>query len=258
MSLDISYILNDWPYDPGRLSARKVVGDDGTDKIQLRMDLGLLQMEATGHPAGVRPRGHESLLAYYQDLRDRRRRDAGSDDDFHLDGQACESLRNEAVMYYHRYLAEFVLEDYRAVIRDTMRNLKLMDFCTAYADDESDKLAIEQYRPYVVMMRTRASGLLAMRDNHPKTALAAIRKGIAEITDFYEGFGDDRLIEASGELPILKALAKEIEQRMGRDPVMELKKNLDLAIKEERYEEAAGLRDRLRHLTGNAGSGKKA
>ena len=44
MSFDISDILADWPYEPGQISARKITGDDGKEKIQLRLDLGLLQM----------------------------------------------------------------------------------------------------------------------------------------------------------------------------------------------------------------------
>ena len=38
MSLDISHILEDWPFEPGKVTARRVRGDDGRDKIQLRLD----------------------------------------------------------------------------------------------------------------------------------------------------------------------------------------------------------------------------
>ena len=249
MSLDIRHILSDWPYDPGQVSARRIKGDDGKDKIQLRLDLGLLQMDAEGHPAGQRPHGHESLLDYHEHLRDRRRLETGNDEGFSLDEQACEMLRNEGTMYYHRYLAEFIVEDYEAVVRDTMRNLRLMDFCGAYAGDESDRLALEQYRPYVIMMRTRAAGLLALRENRPKTALAGIKKGIAEIKDFYRSFGQEKLIDIGGELPVLEALAREIQERIPPDPIAKLRRELAAALKEEKYEEAAGIRDRLRKLS---------
>ena len=253
MSEDISDILKDWPYEPGQISARKIKGDDGTDKIQLRLDLGLLQMEATGHPTGVKPHGHQSLLDYHEYLLQRYRQEAGTDENFSLDERACEILRNEAVMYYHRYLAEFILEDYEAVLRDTSRNLRVMDFCGAYASDDSDRMVMEQYRPYILMMRTRASGLLALRDNRPKSALSAVKKGIEDIQEYYRSYDEDKLEEPGGELAILQALAKEIEQRIPPDPVTKLRKELALAVREERYEDAAGLRDKLRSIAGGPG-----
>ena len=152
MSLDISHILSQWPYKPGEVTARRIVGADGQEKIQLRLDLGLLQMEANGRPDGQRPRGHESLLAYHEYLLQKHIDKNGVNEGFSLDEADCETLRGEGVMYYHRYLAEFVLGDYERVDRDTMRNLRLMDFCRKYARDDSDKYILEQYRPYVIMM----------------------------------------------------------------------------------------------------------
>ena len=249
MSVDISGILRDWPYESGQISARKIKGDDGTEKIQLRLDLGLLQMETAGHPTGAGPHGHESLLDYYEYLLERYRQEAGTDENFTLDERACEILRNEAVMYYHRYLAEFILEDYTAVVRDTSRNLRLMDFFAAYASDESDRMVMEQYRPYVLMMRTRASGLLALRDDRPKSALSAVKKGVKDIQEYYRRYDEDKLEDSGSELAVLQALAKEIEEHIPPDPVTKIEKELALAVREERYEDAAGLRDELRHIT---------
>ena len=44
---------------------RVVPGDDGREKIQLRIDMGLLQMEIDGRPDGTRPEGAASWLDYY-------------------------------------------------------------------------------------------------------------------------------------------------------------------------------------------------
>ena len=257
MTLDIRHILDDWPYEHGHISARKIRGDDGRDKIQLRLDLGLLQMECTGRPDGVRPHGCESLLQYYEDAIDRRGETGGAMQ-FDLDERACELLRNEAVMYYHRYLAEFVLEEYAAVVRDTTRNLRVMELCSEYAREESDRFALEQYRPYVVMMRTRAAALEALGDNRSKAALDAVRRGHAEIEAFYRRFApEEEDLDQSAELAVLRALARDIEARIPPDPVKKIKHRLERAVREERYEEAALLRDQLRHLTGNelAGGG---
>ncbi len=66
MSLDLNTLLNDWEHESGAIKVRKVPGLDGREKLQLRIDLGLLQMEMTGRPDGKRPHNCESLLQYHQ------------------------------------------------------------------------------------------------------------------------------------------------------------------------------------------------
>src|SRR5438874_13446494 len=66
MSLDLNTVLKDWPHEPGMIKVRKVTGLDGRDKLQLRIDLGVLQMEMTGRPDGLRPHGCDSLLSSHQ------------------------------------------------------------------------------------------------------------------------------------------------------------------------------------------------
>src|SRR6476661_1144366 len=65
-SKDIAAILKGWDYEPGTINVRKINGTDGSPKLQMRLDLGLLQMEMTGRPDGVRPHGFESLLEYHE------------------------------------------------------------------------------------------------------------------------------------------------------------------------------------------------
>ena len=67
MSLDLNSLLQDWPHEAGAIKVRKIVGLDGHEKLQLRIDLGILQMELTGRPDGQRPHNCESLLVYHQD-----------------------------------------------------------------------------------------------------------------------------------------------------------------------------------------------
>lgn len=247
MGVDISDILDDWPYEPGQITARRVRGDDGRDKIQLRLDLGLLQMEVTGRPDGKRPYSYESLLAYYQ-AQLKLYRDNDDEEDFKLDEQACERLRAEGLMYYHRYLAAFILEDYEIVEADTARSLEMMDLCGKYAAEESDRFVVEQYRPYVLMMRARARARLALADNRPKAALSAVQQAIADVSACFERTGAGERAAQSSELAILQALAAEIEARVPADPVTKLRKQLDEALADERYEDAATIRDQLKRL----------
>src|SRR5947208_4557655 len=122
MSLDLNSILKDWPHESGSIKVRKIAGLDGREKLQLRVDLGLLQMELTGRPDGRRPHGCESLLDYVEKQLGDHTRKHGTELGFQVSSSDCRSLREEAVMYYQRYLSLFVLEDFAAVVRDTARN----------------------------------------------------------------------------------------------------------------------------------------
>jgi hypothetical protein len=51
MSLDIGEVLENWPFRHEEVVARRVLGDDGKEKVQLRLDLGLLQMEVSLEPS---------------------------------------------------------------------------------------------------------------------------------------------------------------------------------------------------------------
>src|SRR5436190_16846055 len=71
MSLDLNDLLRDWPHEPGQIKVRKILGSDGKEKIQLRIDLGLIQMEVSGRPDGQEPYDCESLLQYHQQRAER-------------------------------------------------------------------------------------------------------------------------------------------------------------------------------------------
>src|ERR1700733_13314533 len=87
ISKDITPLLKGWDYEPGTINVRKVTGLDGTPKLQMRQDLGLLQMELTGRPDGARPNGCESLLEHYEgELREHKNRN-GTELGFHLTGE---------------------------------------------------------------------------------------------------------------------------------------------------------------------------
>jgi hypothetical protein len=249
MGLDITKFLAGWPFEPGQVTARRIYGDDGSEKLQLRLDLGVLQMEVVGRPDGARPFGQESVLAHYEQLLQQHRLERGTDESFRLDAQACEILRSEGMMYYHRYLAGFVLEDYELVQRDTLRNLRLFDFLAAYAAREPDRCAMEQYRPYVIMMSTRAKAMIALGQNRPKAAIVIAQRGIEAIKNFYRRGGLDKLSVSCDEIVILKGLTRQIESSIPVDPVKLVKRQLAKAIRDERYEDAASYRDQLTKLS---------
>jgi hypothetical protein len=66
MKYDIGDLLNSWPFDPDEFIARRITARDGLEKIQIRIDMGMLQLDVLGRPDGHRPHGAESLLHHYQ------------------------------------------------------------------------------------------------------------------------------------------------------------------------------------------------
>ncbi|HRX81229.1 MAG TPA: DNA helicase UvrBC, partial [Pirellulaceae bacterium] len=50
-------LLRDWSYEPQALGVRIVTGSDGRDVLQMRIDMGVLQLEMEGRPDGARPKG---------------------------------------------------------------------------------------------------------------------------------------------------------------------------------------------------------
>ncbi|MBL0921465.1 MAG: UvrB/UvrC motif-containing protein [Phycisphaerales bacterium] len=246
MSLDITKQINDWPYEPGQINVRLISGDDGRPKIQMRVDLGILQMETEGRPDGVRPEGYESLLEMHEDRLDAHVGEHGSDDDFSLDQEACRHLRDEAVQYYHRYISLLVLEDYEGVVRDTSRNLRLLDFCGTYAESDQDRAMLEQFRPYLTMMRARALAGQALEAGEAKAAMAALDDGLEQIRVHFDETGHAEEFESASEAALLREMRDSLAPKLPISAREELRKRLERAIMQENYELAAILRDELK------------
>jgi len=243
---DITPLLKGWDYEPGTINVRKINGADGHPKLQMRLDLGLIQMEMNGRPDGARPHGFDSLLEYFESqLKDHEQRN-GTELGFHLTSSQCELLRHEAQMYYQRYLSLFVLEDFTGVVRDTARNLRVLDLCGTYAVEEHDRLILEQYRPYITMMNARAAASLLLDQRRYAEALDVIHEGMESIKDFFKKFGQGEAFSQSNEVRVLKRLAREVRKKLPIDPMKKLQSQLEKAVKHEHYEEAARIRDEIK------------
>lgn len=249
MNFDISNILDQWDYEPGQVVVRKFKGKDDREKIQLRVDLGLLQMNATGRPDGKRPFGQQSLLDHHiMQLEKFREAHDGSDEGFSLKAEDCSKLQQEAIQYHHRYICLFQLEDFEGVIRDTERNLEAFDFVQHYAESDELAWALQQFRPQLLMMRVRARGATALRENNFAKVIELIEEGLEEIRNFYREHGRHDLLEQSGEIQSLEAWMQEIVAKRPMTEREKLESALDEAVKAENYEKAAQVRDALRNL----------
>jgi protein-arginine kinase activator protein McsA len=249
MDFDISNLLEKWDYQPGQVVVRKFKGKDGKEKIQLRVDLGLLQMNAEGRPDGKRPFGYTSLFEFYQArLYKYVAAHNGSDEGFKLKGEDCAKLQIETLQYHHRYICLLQLEEYAAVIRDAERNLAVFEFVQKHAESEELVWALRQFQPQLMMILTRARGAQALDAPDHTLAIRLIEDGLEEIRAFYKEHGNSEAAEQSGEVLSLTEWLEDIRSKRPLSKRETLEKALADAVQKEDYERAAQVRDELRKL----------
>lgn len=249
MNFDISHLLEHWDYQPGQVVVRKFVGKDGQEKIQLRVDLGLLQMNAQGRPDGKRPFGHPTLFDFYLAKLQQHQQASDTDDDsFTLKPEDCARLQMEAFQYHHRYICLLQLEDFAGVLRDTTRNLKVFDFVEEYAEEEDLAWSLQQFRPQVLMIHTRAVATQYLQTEEFAAAIKEIEAGIERLREFYDEHGRHDLMTQSPEISALQHWLQEVNHKRPLSKREQLERDLREAVKREDYEKAAKVRDALKRL----------
>jgi hypothetical protein len=249
MDYDISRLLENWAYQPGQVVVRKIKAKDGTEKIQLRVDLGLLQMNAEGRPDGKRPFGHASLLEYYQArLYKHLATHDGNVDGFSLKAEDCAKLQIEALQFHHRYICLLQLGDYAGAIRDAERNLSVFAFVAKHAEAEELAWSLQQFEPQLLMILTRARGSQALQTDDYTLAIQQVEEGVERIRAFYREHARAGGPEHSGEVVSLESWLEEIRAKRPLTERERLERALHEAVRREDYEQAARVRDELRNL----------
>jgi hypothetical protein len=263
---NIDDILQSWPYEPHTLTVRIREGNDGREVLQMRLDLGLLQLETTGRPDGTRPGGQESYLHYLLQLEqdylaehpDEAEEPEGNDEEegeeaasgFEMDEEQCREADREFVQYYHRRLCWLAMREFANAMHDADHTLRLMDFCRDHSADEEWTISHEQYRPFVLFHRTQAAALAQLESgNGAEASVEAINEGLEKIREVFidheaeEEFESDELVMRLMEMR--EGLRKQF------DVGDTLEEQLRDAVANERYELAAKLRDELARRRGH-------
>lgn len=232
----LDHLLKEWPFEAEGLGVRLVKGDDGRDVIQVRVDLGILQLETSGRPDGMQPEGHDSLLEMLLDKEQ-------ETPDFELDDETCCDIDAEFVQFYHRRMAWLRLQRFDLAVRDAEHTLALMDFCKEHSPYEEWTFQHEQHRGFVLFHLSQASALLAIEKQQPKTAISEIDSGLELIAENYEELGWDDQFENDELVERLRAMRESIRSDYEVKP--SLAEQLAEAVELEQYELAAKLRDRI-------------
>lgn len=238
----LDYLLQQWAYDSDSVCVRLVKGCDGRDVIQLRLDLGILQMETQGRPDGQRPRGFDSMLDW---LLDQERQNP----DFELTEEICIDIDREFVQFYQRRVAWLRLQHFERAILDAEHTLALMDFCRDHSPDEQWTMCHEQHRAFVVFHRTQAAALSAIEDDLAEDAVNHVDEGLELMRESFEEMGWEDQFESDELVLRLTELRDSLcsEYSIGKS----LRERLAEAVASEQYELAAQLRDELTRRSDN-------
>ena len=233
---DIDQLLRDWPYETTSLSVRKVVASDGRTVLQMRIEMGILQLETSGRPDGARPDGDESYLHHMI-------RRSGGDADFVMDETQCAECDREFVQFYHRRICWLGLQEYAKAVEDADHTLALMDFCSAHSPDPNWTMSHEQYRAFVMYHRTQANALAMLDESSPEEAIESINQGLEQLRAVYQDMEVDEDFESDELVSRLVDLRESLRTQfeVGRT----LPEQLADAVSREQYELAAKLRDQL-------------
>lgn len=241
MSQDIDAILRGWEFEPGTIQARLVRAGKSRQVIQMRIDLGILQLETTGRPDGTRPHGCDT---YFDHLRRENVRARRGGKRFVMDEEECQEADREFVQFYHRRVCWLALREYAKAIADADHTLTFMDFVRKHSPDDEYTEAHEQYRGFVLFQRTQACAALAAEQGNAEAAIDEIRTGLDKLRDFFAQHDAEGQMDDNSMVRQLKKMENSLREAHGIEAT--LREQLDRAVANEEYEVAARLRDELR------------
>lgn len=246
MRQDIDGALKGWEHKPNVLQARVVAARDGRDILQMRLDLGILQMELDDRPDGNRPHGFAS---YFDFLQSKAKAAQLAGRSFTINDEQAQEADREFMQFYQRRICWLALGEYGRAVSDADHTLSFMDFVRDHSPSDSYTQAHEQYRGFVLFHRAQAEAAALAQDDDAEGAVNALRRGAERIRAFLrtQDDGEGESEAETEEHPMLNQLAvleTEIRERHGVKETLE--EQLAQAVAQEDYERAAQLRDSIR------------
>jgi hypothetical protein len=248
MSEDITGILKNWKHDSEN-NIRITSGDDGREILQVRLPLGIEQYELTGRPDGKKPFGKLTVLEEFSERLKDHIKNHATDKGFHLNHDEILMLQNEAVLYYLRYLLLFQLGEYERTVQDTHHNLQVCELVEKYCNNDEDKKAILQYKPYILRMNAISRAMLSNQHDIKIMARQILESAIDEIRHMPEIETSAFKYEKVRSINYLKSAIKQLNENDEEpESLKKLQIELNKAVEYEEYESAAELRDKIKQF----------
>jgi hypothetical protein len=238
MSQDIDGALQGWEFKPGVVQARLVQAAGGRQVIQMRVDLGILQIETADRPDGTRPHGFATYFDYLQ-----HQAEVAGREPFILTDEQSQEAEREFVQFYHRRLCWLALHQFARAVADADHTLAFMDFARDHSPGEEFTQAHEQYRGFVIFQRTQAVAMALEKDS-PEGAVDGVRAGLEQLREFFAVHGLEDQFEENGMVQQLRKMEQSLRHTHNIEAT--LREQLERAIANEQYEIAARIRDALR------------
>lgn len=247
MTLDLNELVADWECPPGDVAARIVTGRDGADVVQMRVELGLMQMYPDGRPDAA-----TRAAAAEEGVRVEPRRQAGGA----IATQDWREFERQLLQLNYRRLAFGAIAE-AALSRGDCPEAEVQ-LRRAVRDIAACRSMIETMRGHGVMggggpgltialqfqLARMTAQLLVLADRHDE-AIDALEDGATELAGVLAGLGaPPEAIEQDGGLQFLKDLSRTLRKDF-RIP-MTLRERLAQAIERDDFELAAILRNELR------------
>ena len=242
MKQDIFNILNQWEFNPDN-NIRFVSVNNNREFMQIRLPLGIEQYELIGRPDGKKPFGKTTILEEYltrlEDVKISNKKFILSDKDF-------TELRDEALLFYYRYLILFQIGEYKRTIDDTDHNLKICELVDKYYSKD-DKKQLLQYRPYIIRINSISKSMIAIQDKNVEFARKHLLNGIDSINKFPKVDTDIYTFEKERSLQNLDEILKQLKSQYPDEKEI-LEEELNRAVEAENFKLAAEIRDKIRDL----------
>lgn len=224
---DISAMLQDFPYMPGRVQARLAVAADGRKVVQVRVELGILQMEYDGRPDGLpsvleadRPLGEPAHAA---------------------------AARIEIAQLQQRAVALLALGDPQKALRDADRVIAALRRLAGEAPDPEQEWA-EGARFSALVFRTRAAVAVCLQQGRSRDAATSVDGGLRLLEAQAIRIGIGEQFDTLADVRALRTLRDSLQPQLPPAERAELESRLAAAVRAENYELAAILRDELRRM----------
>lgn len=246
MSNDVSVILDSWGSFEAGVTARVVLGDDGTPLLQIREGMALQQMTLTGRPDGQKPHGYFSQFEYIC----RRMNDLPEPFEAWRElwrelGQYEVRRRGLLAAAADRHLADKTDEAeplYALAVKDADHALAVIRLFMRECPDEEYVENARRNEPGILIQRGIAAAQQVLLSGDPDWSVEILKethKAVIRLDD------DDVRYEAAvgPGLEDLRILENTIRSRF--QIAKTLAEQLDEAIAAEDYERAANIRNQI-------------
>jgi excinuclease UvrABC helicase subunit UvrB len=107
---------------------------------------------------------------------------------------------------------------------------------------------MQQFRPYVLMMNTRAKASILLSQGKFAEAMVEIEQGRDLIMEFFQRSNFPELAAKSSEIAFLDEWLDEVRSKRPLSKLEIMQREMETAIAKELYERAAELRDAIQQL----------